>query len=206
MRFANANIFVSENLLKIAACRKNVFLIPYGTNLKEIYPVNKSKARQLMNFNINDNICLFSSWRLRKDKNFPLAQNAVNIVGKIKLSELGKGYTREEINLLINSSDFLLLTSFTEGSPQVVKEAMACNRPIVATNVGDIEWLFGNTKGCYLTSFNLEDVAEKIKLAIEFSKNEDNTKGRERIIELGLDSETIAKRIIEVYKNILLTK
>jgi len=203
MRFAKANIFVSENLLKIAACKRNVFVIPYGTNLKEIYPVNKSDAKLLMNFDKEENICLFSSSRFHVVKNFPLAQKVINTIGNIKLIELEKGYTREEINLIINSSDFLLLTSFTEGSPQVIKEAMACNRPIVATNVGDIEWLFGNTEGCYITSFDPLDVAGKIKLAIEFGKNKISTNGRERIIELGLDSENIAKKIIEVYKNVL---
>ena len=124
MRGAQANIFVSENLLKIAAFKKNVYVIPFGINLKEMSPLNKSEARRLMNFSIEDNICLFSSSRLRKEKNFNLAQKAINIAGNIKLFELEKGYSKDEINLMINSSDFLLLTSFREGSPQVIKEAM----------------------------------------------------------------------------------
>jgi glycosyltransferase involved in cell wall biosynthesis len=203
MRFAKANIFVSNELLRIAAYSKNSTVIPYGTNLDEIYPLNKIEARRLMNFNTTDTICLFSSSKINSVKNFPLAQKAINIVGNIKLVELGKGYTRNEINLLINSADFLLLTSFSEGSPQIIKEAMACNRPIVSTNVGDIEWLLGNTEGCYLTSFNADDVANKIRLAIEFSKSKSNTKGRQRIEELKLDTQTVAKKIVSVYKAVL---
>ena len=103
----------------------------------------------------------------------------------------------------MNASDCVLLTSFSEGSPQFIKEAMACNCPIVTTNIGDVNWVLGNTDGCYLTSFKPEDVAEKIILAIEFRETHGHTRGRERIIELGLDSETIAGKIISVYNEVL---
>ena len=96
--------------------------------------------------------------------------------------------------------ELVILTSLWEGSPNVIKEAMACNCPIVSTNVGDVRWVIGDTEGCYITSFDPEDVAEKIKLALEFGKR---TNGRDRIIELGLDSETIAKRLIDIYSKVL---
>ena len=94
----------------------------------------------------------------------------------------------------------MVLTSFHEGSPNVIKEAMACNCPIVATNVGDVEFIIGDTKGCYISDFDANDVAEKIKLALEFGKK---TEGRNRIIEFGLDSRSVARKIIRVYKQVL---
>ena len=90
-----------------------------------------------------------------------------------------------------------------EGSPNVVKEAMACNCPLVSTNVGDVEWVIGNTEGCYISSFEPAVMAEKIKLALQFAEKQGRTKGLTRIMELGLDSETVAKRIINVYENLL---
>jgi glycosyltransferase involved in cell wall biosynthesis len=104
---------------------------------------------------------------------------------------------------MLNAADILLLTSFSEGSPQIVKEAMSCNCPIVSTYVGDVRWVIGDTKGCYITTFDPADVVEKIKLALKFSEKIGRTKGRERIIELGLDSDTIAKKIIDVYYSVL---
>lgn len=104
---------------------------------------------------------------------------------------------------MINSSDFLLLTSFREGSPQVIKEAMACNCPIVSTDVGDIKWVIGNTEGCYLTTFDPKVVAEKLKMAIEFAQTKGRTNGRDRIIQLGLDAESVAKKVLEVYQKVL---
>jgi teichuronic acid biosynthesis glycosyltransferase TuaC len=62
-----------------------------------------------------------------------------------------------------------------------------------------VKWVLGNTEGCYLASFDAEDFAKKIAQAISFSQVHGRTTGRQRIIELGLDMETVAKRIMDVY-------
>jgi N-acetyl sugar amidotransferase len=80
---------------------------------------------------------------------------------------------------------------------------MACNCSIVSTDVGDVREIFGNMEGCYITSFEPEDVAEKIRMALDFVRNNGNTCGHQRIIELGLDSENIAKKLLEVYWKVL---
>jgi glycosyltransferase involved in cell wall biosynthesis len=80
---------------------------------------------------------------------------------------------------------------------------MACNCPIVATDVGDIKLVFRNTEGCYLTAFDTNDVAEKLKKAIDFDRTKGSIQGRERIIELGLDLENVARKIITVYNKVL---
>ena len=105
-----------------------------------------------------------------------------------------------EVPKYLNSANVIAVCSYMEGSPNVVKEAMACNCPIVATAIGDVEWVLGDTSGCYLSSFDPKEYAEKLKLALQFSEIQGRTKGEERVKELGLDSETIAKRVVEVYK------
>jgi hypothetical protein len=69
--------------------------------------------------------------------------------------------------------------------------------------VGDVSRLFGNEPGYFIAGFNPKDVADKIMLAIEFREKHMKTRGRERIIELGLDSETVAVKIIELYNRVL---
>jgi glycosyltransferase involved in cell wall biosynthesis len=136
-------------------------------------------------------------------KNYSLAYSAIKLLdNNINLIEL-KGYNREQVNQLLNSCDLMLLTSTREGSPQLVKEAMACNCPIVSSDVGDVKEVINQTVGCYICSFEPQDVAQKIKQAIEYSRIYNRTNGRARIIELGFDNETIADKIIAVYNKIL---
>jgi len=110
-----------------------------------------------------------------------------------------KAYTREQVVLLLNAVDVILMTSFTEGSPQIIKEAMACNCPVVSVPVGDVPELIKNVPGCYLADYNANDVAEKIKQTLNFGSRTD---GRKRILDLGLDGETVAKRILQIYNSL----
>ena len=93
-------------------------------------------------------------------------------------------------------------TSFAEVSPQFTVERMAFNIPIVASNVGDIQWLFGKKPGHFLTTFEPEDVAQKITLTLQFAETNKHTSGRKRLMALNLDSDTVAGKIIEVYNRI----
>jgi glycosyltransferase involved in cell wall biosynthesis len=206
-KLSNASIFVERSMMNKVSRKDLSFVIPCGVDISTFHPSAKegSDYNSIIKkdcFNI-----LFASSFSNPVKNYSLAKNACNSLEekfnkKINLIEL-KGFDRQQVNSLMNSADCILLTSFSEGSPQFIKEAMACNCPIVSTNVGDVKWLIGNTEGCFLTSFDPNDVAGKIKLCIEFNLTTGHTKGREHIIELGLDSENIAKKIIEVYKNVL---
>lgn len=182
-------------------------IIPNGVDIIEgFFPLEKNDSINEVGFDSELINIIFVSNPKRTEKNFLLAENAVEILKiqgyKIQLHQVFN-QTTSLLNQYYNAADLLLLTSFHEGSPNVIKEAMACNTPIVSTNVGDVKWVFGDTGGCYLTSFEVTDVASKIEMAIKFSKETGKTKGRERLISLGLDSESTAKKIIEVYKQVI---
>ena len=121
-------------------------------------------------------------------------------IHEIRLIEL-KGYTREQVNALMYNCDALLLTSKTEGSPQVIKEAMACGCPIVSVDVGDVAERVSGVKGCYVVpSREPKDIAEAILQAIAY---EGRTNGRDRIIEMGLSNEQVAKQLLRIYEQLL---
>lgn len=123
-----------------------------------------------------------------------------NPKNEVELIEL-KGYNREQVNALMYSCDALLMTSKTEGSPQVIKEAMACGCPIVSVDVGDVAERTEGVEGCYIVpTREPKDIAEKVTKAIAFNGKTD---GRKKILECGLTNELVAKKIIEIYEDIM---
>ena len=122
---------------------------------------------------------------------------------QIKLIEL-KGYTRDQVTALMYNCDALLMSSKSEGSPQVVKEAMACGCPIVSVDVGDVAERVSGVEGCYVVpTREPKDIAEALLKAIQF---EGKTNGREKIVEYGLSNDQVAKRLQAIYDSILTDK
>ena len=118
----------------------------------------------------------------------------------IKLIEL-KGYNRDQVNALMYNCDALLMTSRTEGSPQVIKEAMACGCPIVSVDVGDVAERVSGVEGCYIVrTREPKDIAEALQRALAF---EGKTNGRDRIIEMGLSNEQVAEQLLRIYEQLL---
>jgi glycosyltransferase involved in cell wall biosynthesis len=93
------------------------------------------------------------------------------------------------------------MTSKTEGSPQVIKEAMACGCPIVSVDVGDVAERVSGVEGCYVVSSREPAaIAEALQQALAFSGK---TNGRQRIIEMGLSNEQVAERLMAIYKQLV---
>jgi glycosyltransferase involved in cell wall biosynthesis len=197
--FSRFNIFVSQKSIEKVHPKKNYALIPCGVNFDIFKPLDKKKCRENIGFIEKERILLFAGAFDDPVKNYSLGKEAIALLPyPVRLIEL-KNYTRNQVCELMNSSDGVLMTSFTEGSPQFIKEAMACNCPIVATDVADVAVLMNNTAGCYLTSFDPEDVANKIEQAIQFGKRTD---GRQFIKKY--DNKVIVQKILtDVYYKVL---
>ncbi len=196
MRLSAYNIFVSQQLLSIASFHKNSKVLPCGIFIDRFNLTEKTEAREKLGLENNASYILFSGAFNNAVKNYPLAKQAINICNGLILLEL-KGYSKDEIALLMNACDALLMTSKTEGSPQVVKEAMACNCPVVSVEVGDVPNMIAGVEGCFIANRTPEDIAAKIQLALTYGR----TKGREKT---GIwDNCFIAKEIIDIYNLVL---
>jgi len=196
------NIFVSSKNLTTSGLTRNQSLIPCGVDINLFSPVDKVLARKDMGLDNAFTYILFAGAFQNKVKNAALAQASVAGIPKVTLLEL-KDYSREQVALLMNAVDVALMTSFTEGSPQFVKEAMACNCPVVSVPVGDVSEVLTGVEGCYISTYEPADVAEKIRLVLETGKR---IEGRERIIYLKLDSDSVARRILEVYNSVVIIR
>jgi len=199
IRLSHYNIFVSQRLADSVRHKKRFSVIPCGVDTSFFHPIEKQVARQTLGWKQEDTYIVFTGSPEDKVKNYDLAQQAVSLLPNTRIIPL-VGFTRNEINLLLNAADVALMTSFTEGSPQVIKEAMACNCPIVSTNVGDVASLTANLAGCYIASDESADIAQKIQAAIDFSHSGKRTEGRKKIKQTGIDSNTIALRIKAIYE------
>lgn len=175
-------------------------IIPNGVDFLNFREINKKDALIKTGFDPDKKNTIFVAQDPDSEvKNLSLAKVAIQLIENDSiLLHLVSGKTFEELPYYYNAADLLILTSLSEGSPNVIKEAMACNCPIVATDVGDIADVIKDTPGCYLTSFNPADVAEKIRQALAFGKR---TNGREKIRYL--DNKIIAEKIIGIYRKVI---
>lgn len=199
MRLSAVNIFVSQRNVDIAKPKKKFLLLPCGVNLPEYNEEDLIAIKKQSNWQESKKYILFAGAFDNKVKNSPLAIESVKLLDNTELIEL-KGYTREQVTALFYAVDAFLMTSFTEGSPQVVKEAMACGCPIVSVDVGDVSERIEGLSGCYIAERNPQDIADKLNKALSLNSR---TKGCERIIELGLTNDLVANKLVDIYKGIL---
>lgn len=202
MRLSAWNVFVSNrNMALVGAVEgKKASLIPCGISLSDDQMQSRTEARKALGWKVTDKKVLFTSAFDNAVKDPELAKAAVTLLEGVELIEL-KGYNRQQVNTLMCACDCLLMTSKTEGSPQVIKEAMACGCPIVSVDVGDVAERTVGVDGCYVVpSREPQDIAEALKKAIAF---EGKTNGRKHILSAGLTNEQVAKRIIEIYEDII---
>ena len=196
------NVFVSRKTLEIAGPKEKYKLLPCGIDLSDLQLTEKAEARRKMNLQADGKYILFAGAFDVEVKNAPLAKDAVALLQDIKteLLEL-KGYTREEVTLLMCAADAFLLTSFMEGSPQVIKEAMACGCPIVSVDVGDVRERVAGVEGCYVANTREpEELAGLLRKAMSF---EGRTKDHDKIVADGIDNRQVTKQLIEIYERVL---
>ena len=200
IRLSAHNVFVSKKNIDIAKpTKRNYSLIPCGINLEDYPVIERIKAREAMGLSPDRNYVLFSGAFDNRVKNAPLAKAAIDLLTDVELLEL-KGYTRQQVAALMQAVNALLMTSFTEGSPQVIKEAMACGCPIVSVDVGDVSEITANTEGCFISERTPASLAGNLKKAIGFGKRTD---GRCVILNEGLTNDLIAAKLLSIYKSIM---
>ena len=179
----------------------NASIIPNGVNLNQFTPKNHTISKEKLGWELNKIHVLFAANPSRWGKNFKLVEESFNSIHSenIRLHTL-INVDFKQMNEIYNASDIILLSSYSEGSPNVIKEAMACNKIIVSTEVGDVKEIFGNTPGTFLSGFEINEYKNTILKALDFHAKQKFTTGRDRIIELKIDSLSIAKRIESNYK------
>jgi teichuronic acid biosynthesis glycosyltransferase TuaC len=195
-------VIVKSELMKKAATGGTIFVIPNGVDFALFRSIPRVQARVVLNWDQDRFYVLFVSNKNPQDpnKNFPLAQAAVERLRDRGVSAelvVASDLPQTQVMQYINASNALILPSISEGSPNIVKETMACNVPVVATDVGDVSQVIGHTQGCKVCPRDPDALAMALEEAL---LRTEPTTGRADIAHL--ECSVVARQIIAVYEQI----
>lgn len=176
-------------------------VIPCGVDCEYFVPI-KIKKDERHRISIG-----FPSATNRPEKNYPLFQRIIEALRREVDKELEEvifvHLSREQILENLNSIDVLVMTSHYEGSPQTVKEAMACNTKIVSRDVGDVSLLFSQVANAIVVEYNSDEqqYVSAIKKLLNGDIAETCFSSREKLFELKLDQKAVAEKIVGIYES-----
>lgn len=176
----------------------NYELVPCGVDTDFFKPTGQDEQRK------NEKLIVFSNSPQRQVKNFPLFQKTIQILAEksdhiIKFACI-ENLSREGVRDLLNTADCLLLTSLSEGSPQVVKEALACGLPVVSVPVGDVRFMMDGVPRCAVSqAHHPEELADLVLQS--FVDKSDRESIRQAFMRKGTyDHASVTRKIIDNYQ------
>lgn len=182
--------------------RKNgVHIIPCEVDFDLFRPHPREDARAALAMDSEKKYLLFAANPSVAVKRFPLAKQAADRLHEQDPSvELVIAYRepQDRLALLMSACDALVFPSYQEGSPNIIKQAMACNLPIVATDVGDVRQIIDGTPGCYICAPDVSDFAARLA---EILGSRLRTNGREKVRQFS--GTAMAQKLIGVYEGVL---
>lgn len=221
-------IYVAQHIYdKVYFKAHNYSIIPCGISLEDCFLKDKAEARKELGWKQDMKYILFGGAFYNLRKNYPLLRSAVELLtGKNDWVQIDGGEelagiacmemwkrTRRECMLMMNAADVFALPTKNEGSPQALKEAMAVNCPIIATDITDIKYMLGNLPGHFILENKRGTQADwvgdedsenelvgMLKQALAF---EGRTNGRERLVEINYTNDLIARKIVKIYREVL---
>lgn len=193
---ADAVILVSQHLSKYLS-RKDFTIIPSGLDLALFRIIPSHEARQQLGLPADKTLVLFVGDPAEVRKRFALAQAVVNQIQNAQLV-VGWGVAHAQIPLFMNACDAMIFTSMHEGSPNVVKEALACNLPVVSVEVGDVRKWLSRVDGCIVCED--DQPATLTRALTEVLQRKARVEGRQAIMEI--EESQLTQKVIQIYEKL----
>jgi len=197
--FCDEVIVMSEGMAEVygEACR----VIPHGVDLDLFEPMDRDGARETVGWPTDERIVLFPYPPKREVKNYPRARDIVDRV-RDRLDRpvslrTATDVPHERMAYYFNAADALVMTSRREGSPNTVKEAMACNLPVVSTDVGDVRHRLEPVEPSTVS----DDDDELVAGLVEILRAGERSDGREHATEIGV--EQMGTQLLSVYESVV---
>lgn len=201
-RRADFVIFVARQLAEVLGFGGPQAVIPCGVDLSKFRPMDRQACRQRLGVRDNGMVVFFPADPRVQRKRFPLALEAISQVrreiGEVVLLT-GGGIDADDMPYYYNAADVVLQTSYCEASPTVVKEALACEIPVVSTDAGDTREIIEGVALCAVCPEDPRQLAERIVTA----RGGRPANARRRLRDLELDLPQVARRILTVYEHVV---
>jgi teichuronic acid biosynthesis glycosyltransferase TuaC len=182
--------------------RRKDTVLPNGVDRSLFTPIDRAEARRRVGWAADERVVLFAATkpdipRKRRKLAEAACAAAAERIGPIRLHIAGLA-PPDEVPVLMSAADCLLHTSSLEGSPNVVKEALMCNLPVVATASGDIPLLLEGVEPSYICA---PDAAALGEALVGLFAAPTRSNGRSRVAEK-LSSDAVASRLLELYSRL----
>jgi glycosyltransferase involved in cell wall biosynthesis len=180
---------------------RDAHIVPSGVDMERFQPIDRTDARERVGWDPDGTYVLFPYSPEYERKNYPLARRVVDRVadrtGRDVALRTISGVPHEEVPYYVNAADAVILTSRHEGSPNTVKEAMACNVPVVSTDVGDVRERMAEVSVGGVG----DSESELVELLAGVLETDRRSDGRAAVREVSWDR--IGDRIVDIYRDVL---
>jgi teichuronic acid biosynthesis glycosyltransferase TuaC len=200
-RFADAVIIVSNEMRRRLPASIPLHVLPTGVDLGSLPNLALQEARQQLRLPLDERLVLFVGDPDNPLKGYARAKEAIEALNKRLPARLilGWGRPHNEIIRLMYACDALVVTSLQEGSPTIVKEALACNLPVVSVTVGDVVERLRGLEVCEIVpDHNTETIAAALERTL---RRGGRIKGRDTIAKL--DESVLTEVLIGIYRSVL---
>jgi glycosyltransferase involved in cell wall biosynthesis len=202
--FCSSVIVKSEEMRAVVPVRSTV--IPNGVDFETFRPLDQAECRAELGLDQHATYILFPYATYKPRKNYAAVAGAIEL---LRQKDPARDYRplivsdvpNNRVPVYMGAADVLALPSYSEGSPNAVKEAIACDLPVAASGVGDVEELLDGLPGCAVTGFDAQSVADAIAASLAVARPLNLREKRHR-----LNAHHAATAVYAIYHQVLASK
>lgn len=197
----------SEEMVEVCSGKtKKTKCVPNGVDMNLFKEMDKNVCKEKLSLNKEKKYFLFTAAKndkIRVEKRYDiiekakdeLASRGVRDVEILSLSNVN----HDEVPVYLNACEGVLMSSDYEGSPNIIKESLACNVPIISTAVGNVPKMVEGLKNCYVIDQDPLEFANVMEKFVS-SQHSNRCEGRKQLMNIKLDDVSIAKVIYDIYR------